>query len=322
VKSFTNRNKEYQKRRYFTLARLFREGRDEDALFKSVNALADLRFSADKEQQFELIELLAVYCRKNRMWKEAEAYYRDALAEQLLKPDFFDYGQIALNIAEMLIRQEEYSKAESFLAFAFTEYKNSNDAKGMALVHFKEAEIQSHDGKTSEAEKIILGKALPLFSRAEDQSGRMECFGMLGELYLSQQRYSEAKWFFLQQHTLALQLKNVNARFNSLLHLAKVKMAIKDYKLASADLSRAGNILLKSRSGEYQLKLEEAYFDLYTLTGNEKVKNTKQRLAKLKSDFLKAQEAEKKTASALLESIRSPKVLLAAVLSSNGEQAN
>lgn len=313
IKTADERRKEYGNRYYFTLTALFDKGRDASALPKAVNALADLRFTINQHQQFELLNLLGRYCMKYQLWEEAEKYYRNALAEYLLTPDYFGYGDAALKLAEVLIKQEKYTEAADWIDFAKTEFNNSGNPDGMALCYFKEAEIALYNNSLEAAEKILLEKTLLYFTRAESNPGRMACFEMLARIYTLQKRFSEAKWFYIQQHTLSRLLGNKASRFRSLIGLSQVKTAIKDYSLAAADLKLAKS-LAKNSPAKLHLSLEEAYMNFYAAQGNKKMQaQSAEKCKKLKAAILANQEAERKTAVNLLKSTRKETLLLTAL---------
>ena len=67
-------------------------------------------------------------------------------------------------------------------------------------------------------------------------------FAELAQLYVQQNRFSEAKWYFLQSTHLARQQKNDQLVISDLSRLAMVKSAIGDFLLAQQDLTEARNI--------------------------------------------------------------------------------
>lgn len=67
-------------------------------------------------------------------------------------------------------------------------------------------------------------------------------FSDLAQLYVQQNRFSEAKWYFLQSTFLARQQNNNRLTVNNLCKLAMVKMEIGDFILAQQDLLEAREI--------------------------------------------------------------------------------
>lgn len=67
-------------------------------------------------------------------------------------------------------------------------------------------------------------------------------FSELARLYVQQNRFSEAKWYFLQSCFLSRQLKNDRLTISNLSDLAMVKSEIGDFVLAQQDLLEARDI--------------------------------------------------------------------------------
>jgi hypothetical protein len=64
-------------------------------------------------------------------------------------------------------------------------------------------------------------------------------FSDLARLYVQQNRFSEAKWYFLQSNFLSRQQNNDKLTINNLMNLASVKSDIGDFVLAQQDLFEA-----------------------------------------------------------------------------------
>ncbi|HVW96289.1 MAG TPA: hypothetical protein VHA56_10020 [Mucilaginibacter sp.] len=90
--------------------------------------------------------------------------------------------------------------------------------------------------------------ALHNFSYFNDTTGLRVTFDHLAKVYLSQKKYSQAKWFILQSNSLARAKKDTPNIISSLVTLAKIKTEQGDYKLATGDLDEA----LKASASKYQ----------------------------------------------------------------------
>ena len=64
-------------------------------------------------------------------------------------------------------------------------------------------------------------------------------FSDLADLYILQDRFSEAKWYLLQSLTISKQQNDDRLTLANLLNLAAIKIAIGEPKLAKADLKEA-----------------------------------------------------------------------------------
>jgi len=67
-------------------------------------------------------------------------------------------------------------------------------------------------------------------------------FNSLAQLYVQQNRFSEAKWYFLQSTMISRQQNNDKLTISNLTKLAMVKSEIGDFILAQQDLLEARNI--------------------------------------------------------------------------------
>jgi hypothetical protein len=64
-------------------------------------------------------------------------------------------------------------------------------------------------------------------------------FSDLAQLYVQDNRLSEAKWFYLQSNNISRQQNNTRLTISNLLHLAMIKADIGDFTLAQQDLLEA-----------------------------------------------------------------------------------
>lgn len=302
VKSGRERRKNFGKEFFPDIKLLYKQGKDKLAIQKSVKNLKLAEEKGNREQKIEIYNLLATFCVKNGLLADALNFYKSALAEQILDPELFGYGQIALDLSAVLIKQKNYEEALKYITFGKLEYQNGKINDGLGKVYLKIAEIDRLNNRLADAEATLLNSALPNFSAADNLEGRMLCFEQLGFIYYAQDRFSEAKWFFIQQKTLAEQLKDNNSLFRSLVELGKVKTSIQDYSLALEDFKDAFYLIKSSAPTEEGLRLEQAYGNLYQKQGNKTMRNLSYaRSKKLKSAVTKLVETRRKMASELLK---------------------
>lgn len=88
------------------------------------------------------------------------------------------------------------------------------------------------------AEEAFIMKKLKHSSRYGQVAMRIE-FDHLANFYLSQSRFSEAKWYLLRSNAISRQQNNYVQIIGSLLVLAEIKSDLDDYKQANEDLSEA-----------------------------------------------------------------------------------
>lgn len=93
-----------------------------------------------------------------------------------------------------------------------------------------------------EAEEAIVMKAAQHNMRFRQYQAASYNFNDLARLYVQQNRFSEAKWYFLQSCLLSRQFNNDKLTISNLSNLAMVKSSIGDFILAQQDLVEARNM--------------------------------------------------------------------------------
>lgn len=111
----------------------------------------------------------------------------------------------------------------------------------LALSYMNYGGIQNNELKTTYQENALKYTlaAIHNYSRLDDSTGLRTCYERLARVYFDQKKYSQAKWFILQANTMAREQRDVPTIVSSLVTLAHIKMAIKDYYLAKGDLQEA-----------------------------------------------------------------------------------
>ncbi len=110
--------------------------------------------------------------------------------------------------------------------------------------------------------------ALHQFSSFNDTTGLRVSFDGLAKVYLSQKKYSQAKWFVLQSNSLSRSKKDVPNIISSLMMLATVKGEIKDYALAIKDLDEAQRLAETHHYQQIELNVLKNYALLYSAAKN------------------------------------------------------
>ena len=107
-----------------------------------------------------------------------------------------------------------------------------------------------------------------MFTRLGNKAGRLKSFQSLAKIYYAQQKFSEAKWFFIQAQTLAAKLEDKEALISAHIQLAAVKNALGEHEMALEDYRKAESLAMENH---YQVKLIEIKADMgetYNLLGN------------------------------------------------------
>lgn len=105
--------------------------------------------------------------------------------------------------------------------------------------------------------------ALHNYSFYEDTTGIKSSFDDLAQVYLSQKKYSQAKWFVLQSINISRIKKDVPNLITGLVKLSAIKMETKDYKLAMRDLNEALRWSVGNKMPEKEALVQQNFAYLY-----------------------------------------------------------
>ena len=231
---------------------------DKHILIKPIKA-SDFAFGVDEIaksaalyraiEEAELFRVKAEASAELSSNKAAENYLK-ALAKlknfRISKP----YADMAYNLSSVYLKQKKYDEAAKYLLKSSISY----DSVGLKTVaggtYIKLATIKVMQKKYDEAEALIMKKGYPLCGPADN----LACYQLLARMYQEQNRFSEAKWYYLQANTLSRKLQDTTSIITSLTSLGRVKTSIKEYVLALKDLNEAEML---AQTSEYSKLLPE-----------------------------------------------------------------
>jgi tetratricopeptide (TPR) repeat protein len=146
---------------------------------------------------------------------------------------------------------------------------NAKNNRFLAEAYMDHAEILTSQKNFTEAETLVLRKALPLYYYGlKDKNGTIRCYDQLADTYHQQKKFTQAKWFYIQSNMLARKINDPLEIVNSLINLAHVKMSIGDYQLALMDYKEAEQLSVKNRYTNKLIELKSDLADVYTKLGN------------------------------------------------------
>ncbi|MXV14225.1 tetratricopeptide repeat protein [Hufsiella ginkgonis] len=237
-----------------------------DSMFLELAAARTLsRHSGSKRGLAEVKIVTGDFCLKNSLLGRADSSFRDALAlldtsaaSKVLK------GELFAGLSMVFFRRRSYPEALEYGRDAVAMFSHAGSTSSLAQAYMQLSAILNRLNRSREAEKLILKQALPLFRSAGNTPARVGCFNVLGDLYDTMNRNSEAKWFFIQANTLGRSLSNTPAIVESLVKLGKIKTRIGDYQLAQRDFSEAQSL---ATSGGLLSLLSSVHDERSTLYG-------------------------------------------------------
>lgn len=166
-------------------------------------------------------------------------------------------------------------------------------------------------------------KALHGFSRYSNSRGLRTCYNNLARVYKDQRKFSQAKWFILQSNTLSRQWNDVPNIISSLVVLADIKMAIKDYSLAKGDLEEALSLSAQNKFAQQESIVQVSFSNLYTyLKDPKKAAQALKRHDFIEDSLVKADDARRMAELKTQDSTRQVKKKLLTSVGKNNLKTN
>lgn len=248
---------------------VFKNGKTDESALNAYNEfLLSSRRLGDKKKESDALKAYGNFYALSGDLDKSITCYKAAL---LLKEELNDITEIIktnYRLGVIAKYKGSYDEAISFYESAIRIAASLKSSAIMPMAYIEIAKIKNIQVKNGEAETIILRKALPLFTRMGDRQGRISSFQALGDVYHRQNRFSEAKWFYIQANILAKKINDKNNIVSSLISLAKVKYAIGHYTLALKDYKEAELLVLKNKNIGKLVEIKSGLGDLYYKMGN------------------------------------------------------
>ncbi len=191
---------------------------------------------------------LAQYYEKTGNFTAAKKVYDELYKLQLSSGEAVLAGNTAYHLTNYYLKKQNLAEAFNYADKAKDAYYLVCRKDSLASIYSTIANIKKKQNKPKLAEYYVINHALPYYRSSDDLQGRLKSFDFLGQLYLQQQRYSEAKWFYLQANSQAKEVQDTAAVVRSLMQLTLVKILIKDYQLAKQDLKEATELAKQSNN--------------------------------------------------------------------------
>lgn len=220
------------------------------------------------QMQSQTYSQIAAFYERNGIRKESVRLYKAALFLQDQIKDTEHAAGSSIHLAYILKEDADYSAALRYAASAARLYSKAGIKDSSASAYVLMADINRAFGNYRQAESLVLKRALPLYRGAGNATGRIKCFRSLGHTYREQKRFSEAKWFFIQENMQARKLNNSKGIISSLLYLGKVKVAIKDYDLALNDFKEAERLARNTGNISALADIRSAFASVHSKLGN------------------------------------------------------
>ncbi len=186
----------------------------------------------------KICETLIAEKLKQGKFPESIKDYTDLYSIQSKEGEAVLAGNTATAICNLYLQRKDLKQAFSYADVAKNEYEKVCRRDSLGAIYFKIARIKAAESKSKLAEYYIINKALPYFSASDLLEGRLACFNFLGQMYMNQKKFSQAKWFILQAQTQAAALNDTAASMRALQDLVVIKAVAGNYFLARQDLAK------------------------------------------------------------------------------------
>lgn len=198
----------------------------------------------------------------------AVEFFEKAMRAKQATSNMIDWETIAHNLAVAYEYLGQLDKAHDLRQQLYDRAVKSRDNSHQARALMELALIKAKQGYSSEAERDIIRKVVPLFRRGKDEAGRASAYRTLAAIYTLQNKYPEAQWFLVQAKTIvdregiAEQLPEIIFNLaETKKHSGNPRVAIEEYKVAN-DLARKDHLM------GMQLAIQDALGNLYHQAGD------------------------------------------------------
>jgi len=158
--------------------------------------------------------------------------------------------------AEKNERRGDLNDALTLFGKAAFEYNNDKKFSRYGAALLRMSNVHMLLSQYTEAEHVILGAVIKIYSRIGSMSGQMAAYNQLGKIYLASNKLTQSLWFYTQQGIIAKQLKNNTSYIDSIIGIATVKIKKKDFYLATKDLNRAELLAKNSKITQFSQQIK------------------------------------------------------------------
>lgn len=157
--------------------------------------------------------------------------------------DSLQKAKTCLNLIKINYLNSQLSEAIKYLKIAKYKLSKFYTYPEKYQLVFTEARIALTQGMTAKAEHLIIATALPMSNKTKGRYNEFNCYLFLGKIYLKARQFTQAKWFFIQANSIAVNKNYTDGKIESSLLLAKTKITVGDKFVALQDLARARSLI-------------------------------------------------------------------------------
>lgn len=216
----------------------------ENIYFSSLNSYfflsGVLHMQTDRETNTDFEEILGI----NEFYNGNNSLSLKLLNQVFINTeDSVQKAKICLNLIKISYLGNRLTEAMSFVKTAKDSLQRFYSVNDRYDLVFTEAKITLTQGLTAKAENLMISRALPMSNRAKGKHNEFNCYLFLGKIYLKAKQLTQAKWFFIQANSIAVNQHYIAGEIETSLLLAKTKIKVGDNAVALQDLARARKLI-------------------------------------------------------------------------------
>lgn len=238
----------------------------EQNVAKLTALLNSFRYAEDLRNQILVLNTLGVYFVKSGEPEKSVGYFLQSLQLMEQLKDKSSIAYLTMNLGGVFKLMGNYGQAVTYYEYSQKTNQELKKYTEAAALYAEIASVKGHQKKYAEAESLILKKGLPLSKWSKP--GRMRCFAVLAEIYLAQNRLSEAKWYYLQENKIAAFLNDQQSQVTSLINIAQLKNTLGDQTQALHDFKEAEVLASQNRYLSSLVEIKGEIGDIYLKMGD------------------------------------------------------
>lgn len=199
---------------------------------------------------------------------EARNLFIESLNIYKLHNDLINQQAVLQNLAILEEQSGNFSTSLGYYDELLELAKKSKDIQREGLLNLSVALLQAKLGNYSAAHNLIIKKSFPLLQRAKQFPDVVNALNTLAAIKESEEKYTEAKWIYLQAIDVATIYKDEMGLAQSLFNVARLKTHIGDSILAIPDYKLARDLAIKYSMNTLLVEIEDSLGDVYLNSGN------------------------------------------------------
>lgn len=204
----------------------------------------------------------------NGDFDEARNLFIDSLNTYKLHNDVSNQQVVLQNLAILEEQSGNFLTSLGYYDELLDLAKKTKDIQREGLLNLSIALLQAKLGNYSVAHNLIIKRSFPLLQKAKYFPDVVNALNTLAAIKESEEKFTEAKWIYLQAIDVATIYKDEKGLAQSLFNVARLKTRIGDSILAIPDYKLAKDLAIKYGMNALLVEIEDSLGDVYLDSGN------------------------------------------------------